>query len=705
MTGFRGRIFATHATIAVMRLLLQDFVRVAASATASADDRENPGGLYDAADVSACLARMEPLDLHQRVDVGGGATLTLFAAGHVLGAAMALLDIGGVRLLYTGDYSCEEDRHLEAAEVPPGAPPDVLIVESTYGLQVHEARETREKRFVDAVERIVRRGGRCLIPAFALGRAQELLLLLEELWAQKPELQGIPIFHASDMAERALDVYRTYIGAMNKRVQRAVGGGGAGNPWNFRFVRKITRAQFVDAGPCVVLAAPGMLQSGFSRALFDRWAEDARNGVVLAGYSTEGTLARQLEANPTEVESAGRRKLTRRLAIERVSFSAHADGAQTARFVDALRPRAVVLVHGERNEMRRLHAALGARYAGGDEWRGAFMPSNNQAIALDFAETKVARLMGALADAALAPRGGGGGGARLPRALLVSRNFETMLVAPADVARFSQLSAHAAAQALHVPFRASFRLLADFARALFADTEEGVEAAGAAPPGREGRAPRATLRVARGLVRVTHAPPDRVVIAWDASPAADMVAEALVTIISQVGVSRATLAATTRACAHAGGAGGAHAHAHDAACGGGGDAAGDEAADAAWAAAEPWARAVLASDSGPRGAAPAAAARAAALAELLAEQYGAGAVVRAPPGDAAEDGGFALDVALDGRVARVAWEGGAAGATRRDARVSAQLVSGARDADTEKWLAALAATAELVDDVAAPLCG
>lgn len=137
------------------------------------------------------------------------------------------------------------------------------------------------------------------------------------------------------------------------------------NPWDFRFVKSLARPDdFRDEGPCVVLASPGMLQSGFSRMLFDRWAEDPRNGVILAGYSVEGTLARRLESNPAEVESMASRKLVRRIGVERVSFSAHADSLQTSAFVDALQPPCVILVHGEKSEMRKLRDGLAKRLEG-----------------------------------------------------------------------------------------------------------------------------------------------------------------------------------------------------------------------------------------------------------------------------------------------------------------------------------------------------
>ena len=481
LAGFRGRVFATHATIACMKLMLSDFVRVTTVVTD--DDKKNQ--LYDEKDIDRCIARMEAVDFKQKMTIDGaraplspvaaqrwgarvavaaqrwgagaaagagrwaaraparcpprrartigvgssnpavcaqvahppppplpaGLQFMFFNAGHVLGAAMVLMEIGGVRTLYTGDYSCEEDRHLMAAEIPRAFSPDVLIVEATYGMQVHESREERERRFTESVEKVVRRGGRCLIPVFALGRAQELLLVLDEYWAARPELQRIPIYFSSKLASRSLEVYRTYIASMNARLQAQMGDR---NPWDFRFVRSLAGPhEFRDEGPCVVLASPGMLQSGFSRMLFDRWAEEPRNGVILAGYSVEGTLARKLETNPVEVESMQNRKLVRRIGVERVSFSgacscavawlhssshsrrthvpwggrtiarfrwifdcahrptappcmlaAHADSLQTSAFVDALQPPQIILVHGEKSEMRKLRDGLAKRMEG-----------------------------------------------------------------------------------------------------------------------------------------------------------------------------------------------------------------------------------------------------------------------------------------------------------------------------------------------------
>lgn len=131
---------------------------------------------------------------------------------------MFFIDIAGLRILYTGDYSREEDRHLVKAEIPP-IRPDVLIVESTYGVQSLEGRPEKELRFTNSVHSIIRRGGHVLLPAFALGRAQELLLILDEYWKKHPDLHNVPVYYASGLARKSMAVYQTYIHTMNSNIR------------------------------------------------------------------------------------------------------------------------------------------------------------------------------------------------------------------------------------------------------------------------------------------------------------------------------------------------------------------------------------------------------------------------------------------------------------------------------------------------------
>ncbi len=136
------------------------------------------------------------------------------------------------KVLYTGDFSRQPDRHLLGAETP-HVNPDVLIVESTYGIMVHEPRKEREMRFTKMVDEVVSRGGRCLLPVFALGRAQELLLILDEYWEAHPRLRNIPIYYASSLARRSMHVFRTYINMMNDKIKKQFD---ISNPFDFRHI-------------------------------------------------------------------------------------------------------------------------------------------------------------------------------------------------------------------------------------------------------------------------------------------------------------------------------------------------------------------------------------------------------------------------------------------------------------------------------------
>ena len=258
------------------------------------------------------LASIIPVSVHQLITVCPGISFTPYHAGHVLGACMFLIDMYGLKILYTGDYSREEDRHLVKAELPP-IRPDVLIVESTFGTQTLEGREEKEQRFTNLVHSIIRRNGHVLLPTFALGRAQELLLILDEYWKKHPDLHNVPIYYASSLARKCMAVYQTYIHTMNSNIRSRFAK--RDNPFVFKYVNLISGSGFnhtqkvprhisnvpnargwekkiAEGPPCVVLASPGFMQNGPSRELFELWAPDSRNGLIITGYSIEGTLAR-----------------------------------------------------------------------------------------------------------------------------------------------------------------------------------------------------------------------------------------------------------------------------------------------------------------------------------------------------------------------------------------------------------------------------
>lgn len=213
------------------------------------------------------------------------------------------------------------------------------------------------------------------MPVFALGRAQELLLILDEYWEKHPELQKIPIYYIGNMARRCMVVYQTYIGAMNDNIKRlfrqrmaeAEASGDksiSAGPWDFRFVRSLRSLErFDDLGGCVMLASPGMLQTGTSRELLERWAPSERNGVVMTGYSVEGTMAKHLLNEPEQIPAVMSRAaaggvarramnsgneeeqkvmIQRRCTVDEVSFAAHVDGVENRNFIEEVAAPVVV---------------------------------------------------------------------------------------------------------------------------------------------------------------------------------------------------------------------------------------------------------------------------------------------------------------------------------------------------------------------------
>ncbi|TGZ85643.1 Metallo-hydrolase/oxidoreductase [Ascodesmis nigricans] len=405
-TNFKGRVFMTHPTKAIYKWLIQDSVRVGNV------HNENTEPLYTEADHLSSYGRIEAIDYHSTI-THQGISITPYHAGHVLGGAMFMVEIAGLKILFTGDYSREDDRHLVSAEVPP-VKPDVLICESTYGTASHMPRLEKEARLMKVTTDVLNRGGRVLMPVFALGRAQELLLILDEYWEKHPHYQQYPIYYASNLARKCMDVYRTYINTMNDKIKRAMFEGEGRNPWDFRWIRSLKNIdRFEDVGGCVMLASPGMLQNGVSRQLLEKWAPDPKNGLIITGYSVEGTMAKQIMNEPTEIPAvmsanrfgSSRRdpdtqiKIPRRMSIEELSFAAHVDYGQNSGFIEEVGAKVVILVHGEQNNMGRLKSALLSKNherPEKDRWK-IYNPRNCEELRIPFSGIKLAKVVGKLA--------------------------------------------------------------------------------------------------------------------------------------------------------------------------------------------------------------------------------------------------------------------------------------------------------------------
>ena len=294
-------------------------------------------------------------------------------------------------------------------------------------------------------------------------------MILDEYWQANPQLQNIPIWYASKLASRALRVYQTYANMMNARIRAQMD---VSNPFSFRFIQNLKSIDvnsFDDSGPCVVFASPGMLQSGVSRQLFDRWAGDPKNGVMIAGYAVEHTLAKEIMAQPKEVVTLEGRKQPLHCLVDYVSFSAHVDFVQNRSFIMQVAPKHIILVHGAKEEMGRLKSALMLQYKQYPESKRPTitMPPNQIEVKLKFARRRSAKVMGSLADREREPLEG-----ENVRGILVTHNFHSKLVAPEDVSTYTPLRVGSIASKLHVPFAGSLPTLKLFLHEMFAGVLE-----------------------------------------------------------------------------------------------------------------------------------------------------------------------------------------------------------------------------------------
>lgn len=499
----KARVFMTQPTRAIYKALLSDFVRV--SKNAPGED-----SLYTEEDVNRTMTRIEVVDYHAEVNVNG-IKFRPFYAAHVLGGAMFMVEIAGVRVLYTGDYSREEDRHLRAAEIPPFRP-DVLIIESTYGVQQHESRLIREKRFTDRVARVIRQGGRVLLPVFALGRAQELLLILDEFWEANPDLRKIPIFYASAIAQRCMPVYQTYVNMMNDNVRRRFE---ISNPFEFKYVQNVKGINhFEDDGPCVFMASPGMLQNGLSRELFERWCGNKQNGLVLSGYSVEGTLAKKVLTEPESFTRLDGTQAKLLCSVDYITFAAHADFKETRTFVDETKPLHCVLVHGEKNNMARLRGALETIHNKNGKTLDLHSPQNGQAVKIQFKTAKTAKAIDLLPQQDATDKLKEGAPVS---GLLIQQDFEYTLVRPSDLPQYTALKVSKIDQHQTLPLKKAMITLATELKTIFRGVEYDEE--------------RKVITMAKGAVQITTKDKTAARMSWSSGYASDVLTEAIASIV------------------------------------------------------------------------------------------------------------------------------------------------------------------------------
>jgi metallo-beta-lactamase family protein len=356
--GYRGRIHATPATVDLCRFMLEDSAYLQERDLAHVNKRA--GGkaarrpLYALPDVQETMGRFVEHDYGEPWDLFDGVGVRYYDAGHILGSALTTFQFEQngrtYRLGMSGDMGRSGRPILEDPEVHPGV--DALVLESTYGNRTHPPAEETERRLVEVIERTAARGGRVLVPAFAVGRTQELVATFHRL-CESGRLCELPIFVDSPMARNATEVFvrhpELFDGSTRKAFEREHGA-----PFGFerlRYVSTVDESKALNqrSGPCIIVAASGMCEGGRILHHLRHGLGDARNTVLFVGFQAEGTLGRRIVEGAETVNVYGEPVRVRAEVVSLQGFSAHADRDELLRWVARLEPspRRIFLVHGE----------------------------------------------------------------------------------------------------------------------------------------------------------------------------------------------------------------------------------------------------------------------------------------------------------------------------------------------------------------------
>jgi len=357
-------IYCTETTLLLTRLLLADSVRVM-EAEHLAQEGETP--LYTAEVVERTLARVRPVEWAQPLAPlpDPAITVRFLHAGHIAGAAMLLIDTPAGRVLHMGDYSVTAQRTLHGLDVQGLPQADAVISEGTYGDAIHANRKEQERALVATVARVVGRGGRALLPAFAVGRAQEVALILRAA-RSTGDLPPVPI-HLDGMVRGVCDLYQAQVHDLNPRLQNYVRNArrplfAAPSLAVYAVTASRRRGLLDNPEAAIVISSSGMMTGGPAPLYARAFAADEKNAIIFSGYQDdESPGAALLRARQGTTVALGKDELTLQCAVERYSLSAHADAGQIEVAVARARPRVTVLVHGEPNTLRALARRV-ARY-------------------------------------------------------------------------------------------------------------------------------------------------------------------------------------------------------------------------------------------------------------------------------------------------------------------------------------------------------
>lgn len=387
--GFTGRIFATPATIDLCDIMLRDSVHLQLKDVEYVNKKRARQGknLFEPLalpeDVDRVMEQFESVPYETRKEVVPGLEITFHDAGHILGSAVTTIDFkgksGASRLLFTGDLGRKDMPILKDPVVAHDV--DYLITESTYGNRLHPAREDVRRALKALIWKVMERRSKLVIPSFSVGRTQQLVYFLRELY-EEGEIPVLPVYVDSPLSSRATEVYEKHRECYDQEALRVIREGD--EPFTFRGLTYITEVDDSKAlndaeGPMVIISASGMCEGGRILHHLKNSIEDSRNVILFVGYQAENTLGRRIAQHQEPIRIFGDEYKLRAEVHSIEALSAHADRNELLDYFREMGPkvRHAFVVHGEMEEATSFSEAL--RQLGA---RNVTIPERGQSVGL-----------------------------------------------------------------------------------------------------------------------------------------------------------------------------------------------------------------------------------------------------------------------------------------------------------------------------------
>jgi metallo-beta-lactamase family protein len=366
--GFRGPIYTTPATIDLCDSMLRDTGHILES-DAEFVNRHHPEGghvdpLFTVEDAARVMDLFRPVKLHEPTKIGADLTMESFDAGHILGSSAIVLTEGQTRLVFSGDVGRP---NLPIIRDPEPLPPaEYLIMESTYGGRKHPSDLDAAGRLEQVVKYSVGRRGRLIVPAFAVGRAQQLVLLLHQL-INEGRIPPVPVFVDSPLAVNVTEAFRKHPECFDEETMRYLSNGE--DPFGFRrlvYIRDANESKKLNdlKGPFIVISPSGMCEAGRILHHLRHNIGNPANTVLLTGYQAANTLGRKLRDGMKHVRIFGIATEVRARIESLDELSGHADEAGLLEWMKPITPslKKVFLVHGEPEGAEAMRDAIKNAY-------------------------------------------------------------------------------------------------------------------------------------------------------------------------------------------------------------------------------------------------------------------------------------------------------------------------------------------------------